>query len=248
MIGYSPVTGETPGDQPLKVRPKTCFLMTKLGGEIPKGLTDLRRRVISRLKKQGIQFIDANSYVTGADFLEKIWRMIVSVPFGVAILHEEMDQKTVGNIFYELGMMDALGKRTIVVKTKKAKVPSDFVRTEYINGDGNFYVRFDAFLKRVLEEEIHFRNLSAWLKKDPLLAVDYLRRAYLISGDKKNLNEALELISSSQFTDTIKASIARLICEDSDQFSSSDDLSDEEIIARITEKAKQIASDYGLNL
>ena len=36
------------------------------------------------------------------------------------------------NIYYKLGVAQALGKETLVVKSPGAKLPSDFVRTEYV--------------------------------------------------------------------------------------------------------------------
>ena len=41
-----------------------------------------------------IELIDANESVTGGDFLIKIWKLIISVPLGVAIVTEHMKAKT----------------------------------------------------------------------------------------------------------------------------------------------------------
>ncbi|KHE92080.1 MAG: hypothetical protein SCABRO_02131 [Candidatus Scalindua brodae] len=56
----------------------------------------------------------------------------------ISVIDETMSSDTLCNIFYEVGLMHALGKEAIVIKTKDAKVPSDFVRTEYVRFDKNF--------------------------------------------------------------------------------------------------------------
>ena len=68
--------------------------------------------------------------MTGWDFLIKIWKLIASSPLAVGIVHEDIASSTQVNIYYELGIAQALGKETVIVKSPGAKVPSDFVRTE----------------------------------------------------------------------------------------------------------------------
>ena len=68
--------------------------------------------------------------MTGWDFLIKIWKLIASSPLAVGIVHEDTASSTQANIYYELGIAQALGKETVIVKSPGAKVPSDFVRTE----------------------------------------------------------------------------------------------------------------------
>jgi len=185
--------------------------MTQLGTPIPKGIKKTRKRVTDQLRKKHIKVVDADSVVTGKDFLDKIWRIIITVPVGVAIIHEDMPPKTVANVFYEIGMMDALGKRTVVVKSPGAAVPSDFVRTEYINDDAKFGQRFRSFLDSVLEQESYFETVGEDLENNPLLAIDYLRRAYLISGDKRHQARVQELLESAGIEDRAKNSVEKLL-------------------------------------
>ena len=112
--------------------------MTKLGGDIPPEILEIRDSLACALSKHEIKIIDAASEITGRDFLEKIWKMVLSVPFGICIVSENLSCKTISNIFYEVGLLHAYGKEALVIKTKNAKVSSDFVRTEYIEYDSNF--------------------------------------------------------------------------------------------------------------
>ncbi|TDG12871.1 hypothetical protein E2F43_15035 [Seongchinamella unica] len=210
MILYRPTDGEvlTTAVTP---RPKTCFLMTQLGTPVPAEISRIRSSVENQLKKKKIELIDADSVVTGGDFLDKIWRLIVSVPIGVAIIHEDMSPKTVANIFYELGMMDALGKHTVVVKSPGAAIPSDFVRTEYIRADGHFNRRFGSFLDSTLQLEEYFVQLADELEKNPLLSIDYLRRAHLLAGNSDHRKRVQEIVNTAEISGRAKNSVEMLL-------------------------------------
>ena len=210
MILYRPTDGDVLMSE-VKLRPRTCFLMTQLGHPIPVQSRKLRKRVTDQLKKKSIRAIDAGSIVTGKDFLDKIWRIIISVPLGVAIIHEDMSPKTVANIFYELGMMDALGKRTVVVKSQEAAVPSDFIRTEYIEADGVFTRKFRSFLDSFLEQESHFETMAEDLENNPLLSIDYLRRAYLVSGETHHRKQVKKVFQSADLTGRARNSVEMLL-------------------------------------
>jgi len=191
VIYYNPADGDA-DNNPVKYRPKTCFIMTRLGHPVPKVIKEIRKDIKEVLTPLGIKPIDANSLVTGKDFLKKIWNMMRSVPLGIAIITEEIPPTTLANIFYEIGLMQAYGKETLVIKTPKSSVPSDFVRTEYIEYKSGFRTQLKRFLKEVQKRPAHYEHLAELLERNPLLSIDYLRRAYLISGDKSYRKKALE--------------------------------------------------------
>ncbi len=170
--------------------------MTQLGEPIPSEVSSIRQDLDKILSQRKFNLVDANSVITGRDFLQKIWDMLVSVPLAVAIVHEDMPAKTQCNIFYEIGIAQALGKETIVIKTQKAEVPSDFVRTEYIEYDGHFEEKIDKYLNGLFERADYYELMAEQLQENPLLAIDYLRRAFLVSGQEQCSEQAKKILST----------------------------------------------------
>src|ERR687895_144590 len=115
MILYELTNGD-PHTRKIDYRPQTCFLMTQLGGTVPPEVDDMRRDLGNVLDAHGFKLIDANSTITGRDFLAKIWHMLVAVPLAVAVVHKGMRKQTLWNVYYEIGVAQALGKETIVIK------------------------------------------------------------------------------------------------------------------------------------
>ncbi len=193
---YNPTTGEVAAAVH-KYRPRTCFLMTQLGKPIPSIVAKIRSKLSRILDDNNYQIIDAGSKVTGRDFLQKIWGLILSVPIGIAIIDKDMKSTTIQNVFYEIGVMQAFGKETIVIKTTGTEVPSDFLRDEYIEHDRHFNSKIKKFLSECEELVKHYEFMADDLKKNPVLSVDYYRRAYLLSGKTSYRSLARTLISSS---------------------------------------------------
>ncbi|MBW6471423.1 MAG: hypothetical protein K0A90_09420 [Methanosarcinaceae archaeon] len=164
--------------------------MTKLGQPISSEIEDIRVELHKILDKQQIKEIDAESIVTGRDFLMKIWNLITTVPLGIAIIDNNMSGQTLSNIFYEIGFMQACGKETLVIKTKDAKIPSDFIRTEYVEYGNHFENKLDKFFNTFFALPEYYDNMAEALENNPLLVIDYLRRAYLISGDAEYKKKA----------------------------------------------------------
>jgi len=156
--------------------------MTQLGLPLPSKLEEIRKDLSKELVKRDFSELDANSYIKGKDFLSKIWRQVLGVPMGIAIITEEMKLTTISNIFYEIGVLNALGKETIVVKTKGVDIPSDFIRTEYIEYDDRFKTKVNKFLDQIDELADHYDLMGNALEANPVLTIDYYKRAYLISG------------------------------------------------------------------
>ncbi|WP_147302895.1 hypothetical protein [Marinoscillum furvescens] len=173
--------------------------MTQLGGKRSEELTQILAEIAQILTSRNIDSKDANSLITGRDFHTKIWKLALSVPLGIAVVSETMEQTTIANIYYEIGLMNALGKETLVVKTKGFKVPSDFVRTEYIKHSPNFQTALENFLNQTFEQAEYYGIMAENLDAKPLLSIDYLRRAYLITGDSSYRKKAVELLDIHEF-------------------------------------------------
>ncbi|REE00208.1 hypothetical protein C7460_106147 [Marinoscillum furvescens DSM 4134] len=198
MIYYNPTDNDVL-TQWIRYNPRTAFIMTQLGGKRSEELTQILAEIAQILTSRNIDSKDANSLITGRDFHTKIWKLALSVPLGIAVVSETMEQTTIANIYYEIGLMNALGKETLVVKTKGFKVPSDFVRTEYIKHSPNFQTALENFLNQTFEQAEYYGIMAENLDAKPLLSIDYLRRAYLITGDSSYRKKAVELLDIHEF-------------------------------------------------
>lgn len=196
MIIYNPSDGDA-FTTTIKSAPRHCFLMTRLGSPVPKMVKDIGTEVKSCCRNRKYIVVDASTRVSGRDFLIKIWKMIASSPVAVGVLHESIPAATQANIFYELGVAQALGKETLIVKSPKAKVPSDFIRTEYITYNSSFAKSFSKYLANLEDQAEHYEIVADQLDRNPVLAIDYLKRAYLITGDNRLKKKAKSVIQSA---------------------------------------------------
>ncbi len=196
MINYNLIDGDVYSKM-IKYKPKTCFMMTQLREPTPSIIKNMRKTVEKYLKDHEFGIIDASSEVTGRDFLFKISELIFSVPLGIALISEELDSTTIANIFYEIGLLQALGKETLIIKTKESNIPSDFIRTEYIEyGNGKkFKNNINKYLNTYFELAGHYKLLGCNLEKNPIISIDYLKRSYLMTGESKTKNKMKKIIS-----------------------------------------------------
>ena len=139
--------------------------MTRPGKKVPEEVNDIRLAITESCQNSNFNVIDASSQVTGRDFLLKIWKQIASTPLAVGVCHEHIPAKTQSNIYYELGVAQALGKETIIVKSPKAEVPSDFVRTEYLEYNDDFDENFTNYLSSLIEQAEHYELMADQLEK-----------------------------------------------------------------------------------
>ena len=171
--------------------------MTQLGSNVCEHVKRIRKVVSRRLRKHNIDELDAETITTGGDYLTKIWKLIFSCPVGIAIISENLSLRTIGNIFYELGLMNSYGKETIVIKTPNVEIPSDLKRTEYIVAENRYSRRIDSFLKNLMDRSEYYETVANQLEAgDPVQAIDYLRRAYLITGEERLKREAERIFNS----------------------------------------------------
>ena len=206
MIFYNPLDGD-PATSTISGKPRTCFLVTQLGANAPTELKTMRQAVRQGLVRRKFRLVDASGEVTGRDFLLKIWKMIFSVPLVVGLFHQDMPVKTQLNIFYELGVAQAMGKETVIVKAAQSVIPSDFVRTEYIEHKASFSNMFDKFIDNILERADHYETTAEQLEKNPLLALDYLKRAYLITGAPRLRKQARRILAGANLTERAQNSV-----------------------------------------
>jgi len=187
--------------------------MTKLGPPIPKEVDEIRSHLSKIFTGKDISIIDANDIVTGKDFLLKIWHILLGVPLGIAIITKDMPRQTLANIFYEIGLMQAYGKETLVVKTIGTNVPSDFVRTEYIEFGTEFKKKLKKYMETLFKLIKYYKKMSDQVEKNPLLAIDYLKRAWLISGEDIYRQKAKELFQGAAIEERAKNSVEMLLVD-----------------------------------
>ena len=212
MILYKPTDGDVQLTK-IEYRPNTCFIMTQIGKPVPVNIQNIRSKLTKYLKKIKMNQLDAGDIVTGKDFLLKIWKVIVSVPLGIAIIDENMSPNTLCNIFYEIGIMQSLGKETVVIKTEKANVPSDFVRTEYIKYDKDFNKNLKKYFSTYSELAKYYETFADQLDRNPLLAIDYIRRAYLINGESRLKEKAKKIHRDASIGGRAMNSVEQLLVD-----------------------------------
>lgn len=212
MIHYSPVDGD-PRRSPVIWRRKTAFIMQQLRTPIPSAVTRTRTQVKTGLAEVGFKLVDARSVATGHDYLAKIWDLLLACPVGVAIVHEGIAAESMANIYYELGMLQAYGRETVVIKVGNPVLPSDFSRTEYIAAGKGFATRFKLFADSLADRRDYYLTLSDQIENNPLLAIDYLRRASLLGAPKRLKRKAQDVLHSSGVGDRAKSSVEELMLE-----------------------------------
>jgi len=136
--------------------------------------------------------------------------LIVASPLSIGICHEEIPESTQANIYYEIGVAQALGKETLLIKSPGAKVPSDFIRTEHVEFNKDFRVNFTAYMNSLPEQAEHYELVADQLDRNPILAIDYLKRAFLISGENRLREKAKLLLSEAGLNDRAKNSVEQL--------------------------------------
>jgi hypothetical protein len=198
MIYYNPTDSDI-FQKWVKYSPRTCFLMTQLGGQRSKELNTIIKDLENHLFKAKFKVVDANSFVTGKDFLDKIWKISLSVPVGIAVVTETMRNTTISNIFYEIGLLTALGKETLIIKSKNFEMPSDFVRTEYIEYDDSFDSKIKNFIEHLEEQGDYYNIMAENLHSKPVVSLDYYRRSYLLNGDESIKESAKKVFEKEHF-------------------------------------------------
>ena len=167
MIIYSPLDGDALTSS-IPSNPRHCFLMTRLGHPVPAAIEEIRLAVSDLCRNANYTVIDARSRVTGRDFLMKIWRLIASAPLSIGICHEDIPAATQANIYYELGVAQALGKETLLIKSPNVAVPSDFIRTEYVEFNADFRSDFSRYLDSLQDWAEHYELVADQLDRNPI--------------------------------------------------------------------------------
>lgn len=112
-----------------------------------------------------------------------------------------MSENSIANVFYEIGLMQATGKETLVIKTPRAKVPSDLVRTEYLEYSRGFTNQFHSYIDKLWQQADYYADMAEQLINSPIPSTDYIARAYLITGEE-GYKEQIKKIALKTISET----------------------------------------------
>jgi hypothetical protein len=185
--------------------------MTKLGTGRSHLIDEIYNKTIEVLKGKNYNVLDATSITIGRDYLQKIVDIIIGVPLGIVILDKELPPSTLANCFYEMGWLDALGKETVIIKAPGSIIPSDLTRTEYIEYNDDFEDKFSGFMDSILEVADYYSEVGSLIERNPLLSIDYYRRAYLIKGDDDFKELVSKVVKEDMTAERAKNSVENLL-------------------------------------
>lgn len=179
--------------------------------EIDKRMREIQEEEFT---KRGIKSLDAAASTGSKDFLERIVGLIRATGFTVAIFSNKTRPTAVANIMLELGFAAMSGKPLIILKSKRARAPSDFTRTDWINYDELEEDEFRTKINQALDTvestgEFEHRLLQIALQAKSIdcgIATERAIKAFLLTGDSEIIDKAdliLERLQSAGTNDTV---------------------------------------------
>lgn len=166
---------------------------------------------------------DADASTGGGDFLERIIGLIRATGFTVAIFSHLTRPNAMANITLELGFAAMCGKPLIIVKSKEAKAPSDFTRTDWVVFDEADEGRFRSKLNQALDtieevgafEDLLLDQAMDARSMDCAIALERASKAFLLTSDERMIERAERIndrLGAAGANDTI-ADLERLRAE-----------------------------------
>lgn len=219
---FSPLSEDILSSPPRRLFPGHAFVMRQIGD--PPAIDERMAEIVGEVfAARGIPTKDADASTGGGDFLERILGLIRATGFTVAIFSHKTRPNAMANITLELGFAAMCGKPLIIVKSKEAKAPSDFTRTDWIEYDATNENRFRAKLGQALDtiEEVgafeDFLLDTAMDAKsiDCAIALERASKAFLLTCDERMIEKAeriVERLDGAAANDTI-ADLERLRSE-----------------------------------
>ncbi|HTT80563.1 MAG TPA: hypothetical protein VMF86_12870 [Stellaceae bacterium] len=191
-IVFSPVDGKEL-DSHYAPRPRHAFLMLHSGDAVSAIEQEMATAVRASLTDLRFIPIAATDIPATGDFLSKIVDLIRGCGFGVAIYSDQTPSRTLGNIFFEIGISHLLGKPVQLLVAGRNPTPSDFVRTEWLpydQADRNASIaKLRDSLKAIEQQAEQFFKLGEVMMEadviDYELAFERFKQAVLISGHEE---------------------------------------------------------------
>jgi hypothetical protein len=194
---FSPLTEAVLDSAPKRLLAKRAFVMRQLGDppEIDLRMAEIVREVF---QTRGIQIVDADASTGGKDFLERIVGLIRATGFTVAIFSHKTRPTAIANIMLELGFAAMCGKPLVIVKSERAKAPSDINRTDWIVYRPDCEEPFRAKLEQAADAiqslvELEITLLTVALEArsiDCAIAFERANKGFLLSGERRFIDAA----------------------------------------------------------
>lgn len=170
--------------------------MLQSGGELTADDLFMQDAARAQMGAQGYEIKTAIDLRRSGDYLHKITKMIMGCGFGVAVFSSDTPSRTIGNIFFEVGYCLALGKPVILVVKGGSKVmPSDFVRSEWVEfkpgSEEQFQQDLAGQINGLTQQSAFFELLADAAYEaeevDHELVVERYKRAALINSSEHSL-------------------------------------------------------------
>ena len=149
-ILFSPIT-QKELDDTYRPFPRRVFLMLQANERASAVEQEMTGEVRALLTEMGFHPFAATDLAGTADYLEKIVDLIRGCGFGVALYSDATESRSLGNIFFEVGISHLLGKPVQLLVAGPNPTPSDFVRTEWVKYDPAAKAASLAQLRRAFE-------------------------------------------------------------------------------------------------
>ena len=197
---FSPLSEDILSSPPRALYPRHAFVMRQIGNPpaVDERMAEIALDVFAR---RGIAIKDADASTGGKDFLERILGLIRGAGFTVAIFSHDTRGTAMANIMLELGFAAMCGKPLVIIKSKEAAAPSDFTRTDWVEFDpkeeGRFRHKLNQALTTIDElaayEETLLEVALRARSMDCAVAFERANKAFLLTGDGRFLDKALEI-------------------------------------------------------
>lgn len=225
-IVFSPVTQDVL-EGAFQPRPRHAFVMAHSGDALAPDHVSLLSVAVAESSRAGFVPLKATEVPGTGDYLEKIIGLVRGCGFGVAVFSPYTPPPTLGNIFFEVGLCTVFGKPVVILKTEETKIPSDFVRTEWVSlgkgGEDQFRKNVRRSLNSVRESAEYFRRLGdvalAAERVDYELAFERYKQAILIRHDAgavvrtEEIRTALEAGSQEHVMDVSRTKLLSSVRE-----------------------------------
>ena len=194
---FSPLSEDILSNPPRRLFPGHAFVMRQIGE--PPAIDERMATIVSEVfSARGVPTKDADASTGGGDFLERILGLIRATGFTVAIFSHETRANAMANITLELGFAAMCGKPLIIVKSKEAKAPSDFTRTDWIEydepGEARFRRKLDQALDTIEEvgafEQFLLDTAMDARSMDCAIALERASKAFLLTSDERMIEKA----------------------------------------------------------